>query len=44
VEKIPVEYDENEKLKDEIRRLKEELDKAIIVAEKARGTYEKLFK
>lgn len=35
---------ESEKFKDEIRGLKDELDKAIIVAEKAKATYEKLLK
>lgn len=39
VESIPPEYVESEQLKDEIRRLKDELDKAIIVAEKAKSTY-----
>ena len=44
VEKIPFEYEESERLKDGIRQLKDDFDKAIIVAEKAKGTYEKLLK
>lgn len=39
VQNIPAEYEESERLKDGIRSLREELDKAIIVAEKAKGTY-----
>ena len=39
IQNIPAEYVESERLKDGIRSLREELDKAIIVAEKAKGTY-----
>ena len=41
---IPMEYIKSEKLRDDIRKLRDELDKAVIVAEKARGTYDKLLK
>jgi hypothetical protein len=34
----------SEELKDHIKRLKDDLDKAVIVAEKARRTYDKLLK